>query len=172
MHLSPLAQLLIAHLGDLGSQCGLSRTASQILSLLYIASRPLNADEIAQALSRSRSNISVGLRELDSWNLTRPSQADVPRDRREYLRVPADVWVSFRTLAAERKRREIDPALRALRALRQEAGAAEDDPHLLARVDALLELLTLLGGWMHGMQRLDDEVLRRALRHGAAPEPP
>ncbi|MCY1215127.1 hypothetical protein D9M68_87760 [compost metagenome] len=128
MHLSPLAQLLIAHLGDLGSQCGLSRTASQILSLLYIASRPLNADEIAQALSRSRSNISVGLRELDSWNLTRPSQADVPRDRREYLRVPADVWVSFRTLAAERKRREIDPALRALRALRQEAGAAEDAP--------------------------------------------
>lgn len=172
MHLSPLAQLLIAHLGDLGSQCGLSRTASQILSLLYIASRPLNADEIAQALSRSRSNISVGLRELDSWNLTRPSQADVPRDRREYLRVPADVWVSFRTLAAERKRREIDPALRALRALRQEAGAAEDAPPLLARIDALLELLTLLGGWMHGMQRLDDEVLRRALRHGAAPEPP
>lgn len=93
-------------------------------------------------------------------------------DRREYLRVPADVWVSFRTLAAERKRREIDPALRALRALRQEAGAAEDDPHLLARVDALLELLTLLGGWMHGMQRLDDEALRRVLRYGAAPEPP
>jgi hypothetical protein len=62
--------------------------------------------------------------------------------------------------------------LQALRALRQEAGAAEDDPHLLARIDALLELLTLLGGWMHGMQRLDDEAMRRALRHGAAPEPP
>ena len=62
--------------------------------------------------------------------------------------------------------------LRALRALRQEAGAAEDDPHLLARIDALLELLTLLGGWMHGMQRLDDEAVQRALCHGAAPEPP
>ncbi|WP_432258288.1 GbsR/MarR family transcriptional regulator [Cupriavidus sp. TMH.W2] len=171
MHLSPLAQLLIAHLGDLGSQCGLSRTASQILSLLYIAPRALNADEIAQALSRSRSNISVGLRELDSWNLTRPSQADVPRDRREYLRVPADVWVSFRTLAAERKRREIDPALRALRALRQEADVSQDDPQLLARIDALVELLALLGNWLHGMQRLDDETLRRTLRHGAAQEP-
>lgn len=172
MHLSPLAHLLIGHLGELGSHCGLTRTASQILSLLYIAPRPLNADEIAHALNRSRSNISVGLRELDSWNLTRPSHADVPRDRREYVRVPADVWTNFRTMAAERKRREIDPAVAALRSLRQEAGEANDDAHLLARIDALLELLALLGTWLDGMQRLDDDALRRVLRHGAAQDPP
>ncbi|WP_354685564.1 ArsR family transcriptional regulator [Cupriavidus necator] len=172
MHLSPLAHLLIGHLGELGSHCGLTRTASQILGLLYIAPRPLNADEIAHALNRSRSNISVGLRELDSWNLTRPSHADAPRDRREYVRVPADVWLNFRTMAAERKRREIDPAAAALRALRQEAAPAGDDAHLLARVDALLELLTLLGTWLDGVQRLDDETLRRVLRHDPSQETP
>ncbi|AQV95638.1 hypothetical protein BJN34_17290 [Cupriavidus necator] len=172
MHLSPLAHLLIAHLNELASHCGLTRTAGQILGLLYIAPRPLNADEIVFALNRSRSNISVGLKELDSWNLTQPSRTDVPRDRREYVRVPADVWISFRTLAAERKRREIDPAVAALRALRKEVGTGEDDAHLLARIDALLELLTLLGSWLDGMQRLDDEALRDAMRHGAAQERP
>ncbi len=48
---------------------------------------------------------------------------------------------------------------------------AQDDPQLLARIDALVELLALLGNWLHGMQRLDDEALRRMLRHGAAQEP-
>jgi DNA-binding transcriptional regulator GbsR (MarR family) len=171
MHHSPLARLLISHLGELGSHCGLTRTAGQILGLLYISPRPLNAEEIAHALNRSRSNISIGLRELDSWNLTRSSHADTARDRREYMHVPADVWLNFRTMAAERKRREIDPAAAALRALRQEAAPA-DDAHLLARIDALLELLALLGTWLGGVQRLDDEALRRVLRLRAAQDPP
>lgn len=59
-----------------------------------------------------------------------------------------------------------------MRALRQEAGETEDDAHLLARIDALLELLALLGTWLDGSQRLDDEALRRLLRHGTVQDPP
>ncbi|WP_155301384.1 hypothetical protein [Cupriavidus necator] len=56
-----------------------------------------------------------------------------------------------------------------MRALRQEAGETEDDAHLLARIDALL---ALLGTWLDGSQRLDDEALRRLLRHGTVQDPP
>jgi hypothetical protein len=35
----------------------------------------------------------------------------LPGDRREDFQAPGDVWVIFRTLAEERRKREIDPTL-------------------------------------------------------------
>ena len=38
-----------------------------------------------------------------------------PGDRKEYFEAEKDVWTMFCTIARERKRREIDPALKLLR---------------------------------------------------------
>ena len=65
----------------------------------------------------SRGSVSMGLKELASWNLVQLRH--VPGDRRDYYATPSDVWAIFRTLVEERKRREIDPTLTFRRSCRE-----------------------------------------------------
>jgi len=88
MTLTPLAQRFVLHFGEMGSRWGINRTVGQIYAVLYVSQRPLNADEMAEALSFSRSNVSMGLKELESWRLVRLEHQ--PGDRREYYRAPDD----------------------------------------------------------------------------------
>ena len=111
--LTPLVRSFVSHFGEMGSRWGINRTVGQIYALLYISRQPLNADEIGEALAFSRSNVSMGLKELQSWNLVRLIHR--PNDRREYFQAPEDVWAIFRTLANERRKREVDPTLSMLR---------------------------------------------------------
>src|SRR5476651_158528 len=85
-NLTPLAQKFILHFGEMGSRWGINRTVGQIYALLYAAREPINADEIAESLGFSRSNVSIGLKELESWKLVRLSHK--PGDRREYFSAP------------------------------------------------------------------------------------
>ena len=79
----------------------------------------MHADEIAETLAMSRSNVGLGLKELQSWKLTRLQH--LPGDRRDYYSAPQDVWEIFRTLVEERRQREVEPTLTLLRdSLQQE----------------------------------------------------
>jgi hypothetical protein len=71
MTLTPLQQEFVLHFGEMGSRWGINRTVGQIYALLFLSSKPLNAEQITEALSISRSNTSMGLKELQSWNLVR-----------------------------------------------------------------------------------------------------
>ena len=104
MNIPPLTQRFVLHFGEMGSRWGINRTVGQIYALLYVSAKPLNADEVAEALAFSRSNVSMGLKELQSWNLVKLMHQ--PNDRREYFQAPDDVWTIFRTLANERRKRE------------------------------------------------------------------
>jgi DNA-binding transcriptional regulator GbsR (MarR family) len=64
----------------------------QIYALLYLSEKPLNAEEISGALGFSRSNVSMGLKELDAWRLVRLRH--LPGDRRDHYVAPDDVWRS------------------------------------------------------------------------------
>ncbi len=86
MNLPPLIQSFVIHFGEMGSRWGINRTVGQIYALLYLSPRPLNAEEITEALNFSRSNVSMGLKELDSWNLIRHQH--LPNDRRDYFSTP------------------------------------------------------------------------------------
>ncbi|MEM8551667.1 MAG: GbsR/MarR family transcriptional regulator, partial [Pseudomonadota bacterium] len=109
MNLSPVEEEFVLHFGEMGSRWGINRTVGQIYALLFISEQPLNADEIVQTLNFSRSNVSMGLKELQAWNLVRLKH--LPGDRRDYFTTPDDLWEIMRTLVEERKRREIDPTL-------------------------------------------------------------
>src|SRR5471032_2983930 len=93
-NLTPLAQKFILHFGEMGSRWGINRTVGQIYALLYVLAKPLNADEIAEHLNFSRSNVSMGLKELQSWRLVKLLHQ--PGDRREYFEPPKDIWISSR----------------------------------------------------------------------------
>ena len=165
MDLPPLTQRFVLHFGEMGSRWGINRTVGQIYALLYVSSKPMNADEVGDALGFSRSNVSMGLKELQSWNLVRLIHQ--PNDRREYFQAPADVWTIFRTLAAERRKREIDPTLSMLRdALMEQPGAAADI-HAQERMREMHGFIELMTDWLDDVQKMDSATLTGLMQMGS-----
>ncbi len=165
MDLPPLTQGFVLHFGEMGSRWGINRTVGQIYALLFVSSRPLNADEITDRLQVSRSNVSMGLKELQSWRLVRLSH--LPGDRRDYYSAPDDVWQIFKTLAEERQRREIDPTLSMLRDAMLESPGNADDRHAQERMRQMHELIEQLTDWFAEVRRLAPETLEQLMGLGA-----
>ncbi|MBB5390880.1 MULTISPECIES: GbsR/MarR family transcriptional regulator [unclassified Herbaspirillum] len=163
--LTPLMQRFIMHFGEMGSRWGINRTVGQIYALLYISGRALNADEIADYLSFSRSNVSMGLKELQSWRLVKLLHR--PNDRREYFEPPGDIWDIFKALLEERRRREIEPTLSMLRDALLEAPASADDKAAQKRMREMYELIELSSSWFDEVQRLQPETLVSLMKMGA-----
>lgn len=164
-HLPPLSRQFVAHFGEMGSRWGINRTVGQIYALLFISQRPLNADEIAEALEFSRSNVSMGLKELQSWRLVRLKH--LPGDRREYFDAPQDVWDIFRVLAEERRRREIEPTLSMLRNALLDEPANEADRYAQQRMRQMHDLIDRLMTWFDDVQKLAPETALQLMGMGA-----
>src|SRR5476649_2640935 len=139
----------VAQWGTMGSAWGINRTMAQIHALLMTSDRALTTDEVMDDLKISRGNAHQNLRELVGWGLVR----SVIRkgERKEYFESEKDVWRMFCIIARERKRREIEPALKALRAceeqtrgLKGEKAAAFNKQiralsEFLAQMDAIMD---------------------------------
>jgi DNA-binding transcriptional regulator GbsR (MarR family) len=103
----------ISQWGAMGGAWGINRTMAQVHALLMTSEKALTTDEVMADLKISRGNAHQNLRELVGWGLVR----NVIRkgERKEYYESEKDVWRMFCIIARERKRREVEPALRALR---------------------------------------------------------
>ena len=165
MNLLPLTQRFVMHFGEMGSRWGINRTVGQIYALLYVSSKPLNADDIGEALGFSRSNVSMGLKELQSWNLVRLFHQ--PNDRREYFQAPEDMWTIFRTLAAERRKREIDPTLSMLRDALMEQPSVAEDIHAQERMRQMHGFIDLMTNWLDDVLRMDSSTLASLMQMGS-----
>lgn len=166
MNLPPLIQAFVLHFGEMGGRWGVNRTVGQIYALLFVSDRPLNAEEITESLGISRSNTSMGLKELESWRLVR--KRHVPGDRRDYFATPGDVWEILRIIAEERRRREVDPTLSMLRDVLMETPVSPEEQYAQGRMNELLEQIELLTGWAHDVQQLPNAELLQLLKMGAA----
>ncbi|ROZ61905.1 GbsR/MarR family transcriptional regulator [Ramlibacter sp. WS9] len=164
-HLPPLSSQFVAHFGEMGSRWGINRTVGQIYALIFISQRALNADEIAEALEFSRSNVSMGLKELQAWRLVRLRH--LPGDRREYFEAPSDVWEIFRVLAEERRRREVEPTLSMLRMALLEEPTSEADRHAQERMRQMHELIDRLMTWFDDVGKLAPETAMQLMGMGA-----
>jgi DNA-binding transcriptional regulator GbsR (MarR family) len=149
----------------MGGRWGVNRTVGQIYALLFVSDRPLNAEQITEALGISRSNASMGLKELEAWRLVR--KRHLPGDRRDYFQTPDDVWQILRILAEERRKREVDPTLSLLRDILMEAPASPEEQHAQDRMREMHDLIELLTGWADDVQKLDNDSLRQLLALGA-----
>jgi DNA-binding transcriptional regulator GbsR (MarR family) len=165
MQLTPQTERFILHFGEMGSRWGVNRTVGQIYALLFVAANPLNADEIAETLGFSRSNVSMGLKELQSWRLAKMGHQ--VGDRRDYFEAPKDVWEIFRILVEEKRKREIDPTLTLLRESLLESPTDEAERYAQARMKEMLELIELATGWFDDMQHLSPETLENLMRLGS-----
>ena len=165
MNLPPLTQRFVLHFGEMGSRWGINRTVGQIYALLYVSAKPMNADEVGEALSFSRSNVSMGLKELQSWSLVKLIHQ--PNDRREYFQAPEDVWAIFRTLATERRKREIDPTLSMLRDALMEQPSVAEDIHAQERMKLMHGFIEMMTDWMDEVQKMDSATLASLMKMGA-----
>jgi len=163
MILTPLQQEFILHFGEMGSRWGINRTVGQIYALLFLSQQPLNAEQITDGLGISRSNTSMGLKELQAWSLVRLKHFQ--GDRRDYFTTPEDLWEIVRILIAERKKREIDPTLTKLRELEMQGPAGDD--YAEARIAELRELIELMTGFYDDIERLETERLVKLMTLGS-----
>ena len=85
---------------------------TQIHALLMVTEDPITTDEVMERLSISRGNAHSNLKELVGWGIVK--QVIVPGERKDYYTAEKEPWKLLCTVARERKRREIEPAIDAL----------------------------------------------------------
>jgi len=164
MNLPPLTQSFVLHFGEMGSRWGINRTVGQIYALLFVSDRPLHADEIVEKLGVSRSNVSMGLKELQAWRLVRLSH--LPGDRRDYYAAPEDVWAIFQTLAEERQRREVEPTLSLLRVALLDSPDSPEEKHAQQRMREMYALMERMTEWFADVRKLSPETLMSLMALG------
>ena len=165
MKLTPTIQRCVLHWGEMGSRWGVSRSVAQIHALLFLAPEPLTADEIAESLAIARSNVSVSLKELQTWELV--SITHVLGDRRDYFLARKDIWEVLTTIMDGRKRREIDPTLQMLRECSQESKSDNETPDdVKERIGTMLEFLEEMTGWYDQIRGMPRPTLLKLMRMG------
>ena len=164
--LTPMIQSCILHFGEMGSRWGINRTVGQMYALLVLSKNPLCADDITEILGFSRSNVSMGIKELLSWELIKLQH--LPGDRREFYSAPGDVWDIAKTLIEQRRKREIDPTLSTLRNLLIETPANAEEEYAQQRMRDMHELIEMLTLWTSEIQRLDSNNLSKLLKLGSS----
>lgn len=165
MDLPPLIQAFVLHFGEMGSRWGINRTVGQIYALLFVSSEPLCAEQIVDSLGISRSNVSMSLKELQAWNLVLLKH--LPGDRRDFYTTPEDVWQILRTLAEERKKREVDPTLSVLREILMKTPDGDKERFAQQRIGEMQALIERLTNWYDEVKQLDTDRLAGLLGLGA-----
>jgi DNA-binding transcriptional regulator GbsR (MarR family) len=164
--MTPAVRRFVLHWGDMGTTWGVNRSIAQIHALLFVSGRPLNAEEIADALQLARSNVSTSIRDLMDWGLVR--RKPLLGDRRDHYEAEGDVWEMASKIVAIRKAREIDPAAEDLRIVLDEAKAdPETSPAAVARLAELKGLIDLLNGWYEQMNRVPKSQLLPLIKLGS-----
>lgn len=163
---NPDAKAFILHWGEMGTQWGVNRSVSQIHGLLYLSNRPLAADEIVDELTLARSNVSNGLKELQSYGIVK--RVHIEGDRRDHFVAEDDLWEVLLRIAAERKRREIDPTIALLAELSERLAKDGTAPaHIRQRITRMHEFISTLGDWYDQVRKLPKSTLITLMKLGS-----
>ena len=165
MQLSPAVEKYVLHWGEMGTRWGTNRTVAQIHALLYLSPEPLRADQIVDALSVARSNVSTSIRELQSYGMVRMTH--VLGDRRDYFESLHDVWELFRVIFEQRKQRELNPTLAMLRDCAEAVDAEEDtDPVTKERIRDMLDFVESTSDWYEQIREVPTGTLTKLMKLG------
>ena len=77
------------------------------------------------------------------------------------------MWAIFRTLAAERRKREIDPTLSMLREALMEQPSVAEDIHAQARMAQMHDFIELMTTWLDDVQKMDSTTLASLMKMGS-----
>jgi DNA-binding transcriptional regulator GbsR (MarR family) len=166
MKLTETMTKFILHWGEMGNRWGVNRSVAQIHALLYLSPEAMTAEDVADTLGLARSNVSNGLKELQSWELI--SITHVLGDRRDHFQAEQDVWTMLKTVVDGRKRREIDPTIELLKRCVEDMDHEKDTPKAVrARISETLEFLEETNKWYEQIGKLPRSVLIKLMKMGA-----
>lgn len=161
----PDAKAFILHWGEMGTNWGVNRSVAQIHALLYLSDKPLDAEAICETLGLARSNVSTGLKELQSYAIVR--RVHVEGDRRDHFVAETDLWEMLMRIVQERKRREIDPTIALLNELAERLKHDNTAPaQLRDRVGRMHEFIATLAGWYEQVRVLPKPTLVTLMKLG------
>jgi DNA-binding transcriptional regulator GbsR (MarR family) len=163
--LTPVQRKFILHWGEMGTRWGVNRTVAQVHALLYLSPRPLNADDIVDALDVARSNVSTSLKELQGWGIVK--LVHVADDKRDHFDSMKDVWEMFRVVLDERKKRELDPTVRMLHECLAEAGKDKTtDAYTEERLRELQKFFETTTAWYAQVRRWPTVAILKFVKRG------
>ncbi|MFO0750112.1 MAG: transcriptional regulator [Myxococcota bacterium] len=148
------------------------RSHGLVWALLYLRGRPMDAGEIQAELGLSKGGVSMGIRELEHWNVVRRIRA--PGDTVWRYAAETDFLGMIGKVVAEREGSLVDSVARDLS--RAEMLAADDpgDPAALERVKKMRSLAELVSAALRAFlhtANLDIHLVRHALTPVAAEAP-
>lgn len=131
----------VSQWGAIGSCWGINRTMAQVHALLMTSPVAMSTDEIMEELKISRGNANTNLRDLVGWGLIRVILRK--GERKEYFEAEKEVWKIFCTVAKERKRRELEPAMEVLQRCAAQTKGVEHAEVFHRQMVELLDFLKL-----------------------------
>jgi len=165
MQMTPMIESFVMHFGEMGSRWGFNRTVGQMYALLVISEAPLSANQIAEALSVSRGNVSMGLKELQSWQLIK--QHHIAGDRKEYYQSAGTIWEMANKVFEERRKREMDPTLSLLRGIILENPDSPEEVYAQQRLQEIHDLLETISKWTSELQQMNPDTLGILMKLGS-----
>lgn len=75
--------------GELAESFSFTRSVGQIYGLLYLQEAPMALEDIGQRLSMSKGNVSINIRQLESWGAVRP--VSVVGSRKDFYEANRDI---------------------------------------------------------------------------------
>ncbi len=132
-------------MGELMAFWGFKASMGRIWTLLYLSSRPLPADVIAERTRLSTGAVSMALAELQQWGIA--ERAMLPGERKRHYRAETDVWGIVRRIVRERELRLVGRSVQrfteAVQILEQSLSEYPDDHEAAFMVRRLQGLLSL-----------------------------
>jgi DNA-binding transcriptional regulator GbsR (MarR family) len=144
--------------GSLGILWGINRSMARIHAFLLTSEDPEDLDSIADSLHISRGNASMCLKELRNWGIIQ--RVHQPGDRRDYYVAEPDALRMFFEIGRERKKREFDPAVHAIRLLLAE-GDTEKRKTVHRRLTGIERMMSTIDRIMNKI--LEDEKMTKAV---------
>ncbi|GAO44985.1 GbsR/MarR family transcriptional regulator [Flavihumibacter petaseus] len=109
MKLEEARQQFIQSWGAFATQWGINKTMAQIHALLLVSADAMSQDDVMEALTISRGNVNMNIRELINWGLV--YRVVIPGERKEFFTAEKDIWKVARQIVKERKKRELEPLM-------------------------------------------------------------
>ena len=106
-----------------------------------------------QALSISRGNANMNVRELMDWNLV--EKVIMPGERKEFFKAEKDIWKVATLIMYQRKKRELDPIIRILGKLEGVEGSENDK-----EVKAFSETITNIKKFAGQAEKTLDTIIK------------
>lgn len=148
-------------LAELGPRWGLPAEACRVHGYLYLVARPQTESELRDALALSDTALNEALAWLADYRL-------IERARPDAWRTESDPWDLMMHALEERRRREIGPALDALREAHRAALAEGAGRRTTAlQIGKLLRLAEDLAAIDAQARRLSPSTLRQMVGFGA-----